>query len=301
MTCVVCFYPDGDPTNLPCCSSLICDPCLKQYVNTQLGEGNVKINCPGFQCTKTLNNQVMRRIMTSSMEAKQLVLKINMKKDPTVKLCPRCNLITTRTKKELRRMKRTANVIENPNSLVICDGCVYSWCFYCYAPWHHGATCKGSKSATSRSNLVEEWSKQKTTNRQQRNAFPCPYCGIFIERSGGCPNMTCSRCHTHWCYLCGKQSQLFIPLIGHHDDKYSILGCTSDWKLIRGDLKATKRIRRGIFITQIVLIVLFTVPFMLLIIPFVPAVVILGGTILISVAFHKLLNKLKFHWDTQHY
>jgi hypothetical protein len=32
----------------------------------------------------------------------------------------------------------------------------------------------------------------------------CPGCKVPIERSEGCNHLTCTRCHTHICWVCMK-------------------------------------------------------------------------------------------------
>ncbi|KAI6649268.1 E3 ubiquitin-protein ligase [Oopsacas minuta] len=286
---------------LPCCSGKVCDYCLTLHINTQLRDGNHMIKCPCHRCDNRLSDETMRRVMTESMGERQYLLEVNANKDPTVKLCPKCNLVTTKTKMELFKMKRSKGNKNNSEiyCMTVCIRCNHEWCFLCYAPWHHGMSCKEAKSEAQ--DFVRFWSKKQTTNRGQRNAYPCPYCGIYIERNGGCPSMECTRCRTKWCYLCGQQKYLFIPLFGHHDDPFSVLGCTQGVHLFDGDYEVTRRVRRGIFVTQVVLIVLITVPFLLLTLPILPIILLIGSTVLVSVCVHKLLNKMKTSWNMEEY
>ena len=300
MACVIC-NDSNEVSKLNCCSGQVCDDCLKQHINTQLGDGNHIIKCPGVKCRKELRDVTMNRVMTDSMGEKQTLLKISAKKDPTVKLCPNCKLVTIQTKRELFRMKRSKASEQRSliNCRIHCRRCGRDWCFLCYAPWHLGVSCRDFN--LNLKDQVTLWSKKHTTHNEQRNAYPCPYCGLYIERNGGCPSMRCSRCHTHWCYLCGKQKYLFVPLFGYHGDKYSVLGCTADWMLLNRDYEFSRKVRKGIFVTQIVLIVLISIPFLILTIPIWPAVLFVGATVLISMGIHKMLNKMKSSWYMEDY
>lgn len=36
-------------------------------------------------------------------------------------------------------------------------------------------------------------------------AKPCPGCGIPVEKVAGCNHMKCEKCHTAFCWLCGRE------------------------------------------------------------------------------------------------
>lgn len=33
---------------------------------------------------------------------------------------------------------------------------------------------------------------------------PCPFCGVIIQKAGGCNSMSCSQCRGKFCFRCGK-------------------------------------------------------------------------------------------------
>jgi len=39
----------------------------------------------------------------------------------------------------------------------------------------------------------------------QKSSVTCPICTIPIEKNGGCNKMSCSNCHSYFCYGCMKQ------------------------------------------------------------------------------------------------
>jgi len=39
-----------------------------------------------------------------------------------------------------------------------------------------------------------------------RSTMPCPGCKLAGRKDNACTHMTCSRCHTSWCYVCGLSS-----------------------------------------------------------------------------------------------
>ena len=53
----------------------------------------------------------------------------------------------------------------------------------------------------------------------QLSTVKCPFCGMFIYRSSGCPHMHCQKpagCDKHFCYDCGGK----YDASGHHTCKY---------------------------------------------------------------------------------
>ena len=299
MACVICY--SNEAAGLPCCSEKVCDDCLTTHIRIQLQQGQSKIKCPAIRCKKDLNEFATRHVMTQSMGEKMRLLQVNANRDPTVKACPGCNLITTKTTLEVFTMRSSKGNRQKSerHCREICVKCDHAWCFLCHAPWHDGLSCQEFKKGSS--DLVQLWSKKQTTSRGQRNAYPCPYCGIYIERNGGCPAMQCSRCRTSWCYQCGQQKYLFVPLFGHHEDPFSVLGCNKGAEILGGDVEVTRRVRNGIFVVQVVLIVLIAIPFLLITLPIVPILLILGTTVLVSIGIHKLLNRMKTSWDMTEY
>ncbi|KAI3386706.1 hypothetical protein SNEBB_010660 [Seison nebaliae] len=63
-----------------------------------------------------------------------------------------------------------------------------------------------------------------------RNAIRCPECKMYIQKTGGCDHMCCSRCNCSFCYKCGKKrNHRFIPKVYDHDGVFgpvSFFGCS---------------------------------------------------------------------------
>ena len=47
---------------------------------------------------------------------------------------------------------------------------------------------------------------------------------VWIEKTSGCNHMTCSRCNTEFCYVCGDR-YLQVKFLGGHESRFSVLGC----------------------------------------------------------------------------
>ena len=33
-------------------------------------------------------------------------------------------------------------------------------------------------------------------------AEPCPNCGVYVQKNGGCPHMVCAKCKYEFCWTC---------------------------------------------------------------------------------------------------
>ena len=47
---------------------------------------------------------------------------------------------------------------------------------------------------------------------------------LLMLRVSGCDHMTCSRCETEFCYLCGEKFR-GLRFLGNHSSRLSIFGC----------------------------------------------------------------------------
>ncbi|KAE8700740.1 P-loop containing nucleoside triphosphate hydrolases superfamily protein [Hibiscus syriacus] len=83
-----------------------------------------------------------------------------------------------------------------------CPNCHRLFCVQCNVPWHPGISCEEyqtlSEDERGRDDLmVRNLAKEK----KWRN---CPSCRFMVERTEGCPHMTC-RCRYQFCYACGAK------------------------------------------------------------------------------------------------
>lgn len=82
--------------------------------------------------------------------------------------------------------------------IVTCQSCQTEFCYF-HSNAHPGQSC-------------EEYHK-KTAEQERANlefasnslhAKPCPNCGISVSKDGGCNQIKCGNCGTHFCWLCSK-------------------------------------------------------------------------------------------------
>lgn len=175
--CTICCSSISDST-LPCGHSF-CRNCIVQYLHGRILDGEVlEIRCPTISCSN-LDQDSIKIYISEEMfnKYKEFVRRKLMESDVNFRWCPQKNC-------------KGFDIYESSNKLT-CQDCSYSFCFLCADSWHDGP-CKALK--TSGFTL---WSRKKKVKF-------CPVCRVRTEKNGGCPSMTCRKCHTSWCWLCEK-------------------------------------------------------------------------------------------------
>lgn len=87
----------------------------------------------------------------------------------------------------------------NPADLLaVCEDCNFAFCSRCLQSWHgEFVRCSGKRNETD---LTEE--EKLSVEYLKLHTSPCPTCGAPAQKTHGCNHMLCSRCETHFCYLC---------------------------------------------------------------------------------------------------
>ena len=222
------------------CGAVFCDSCLGAYIRLKITEGQWKLECAN--CSSLLSEDFIKKFLQGYplLQEHFTRLVVDAHTNPLTKTCPNCCALT-RVKKE--RTKQVA-----------CPECYFEWCFDCHAPWHKGMNCKDFKRG---SRLFKTWTKARTAG--VINARRCPKCKVFIQRLEGCDLMSCPRCRTQFCYLCGERI-VYSKILGGHWSIYSVLGCRYIYKQNR---PVQRKIIRG-FVLGVVLASLPVVAMMFL-------------------------------------
>ncbi|PHH59563.1 hypothetical protein CDD81_2870 [Ophiocordyceps australis] len=87
---------------------------------------------------------------------------------------------------------------ESTDLLAVCEDCSFAFCRRCLQTWHGKFVRCVSKR--DKSELSEE--EKASLDYLKLHTSPCPTCDAPAQKTHGCNHMICSRCETHFCYLC---------------------------------------------------------------------------------------------------
>ncbi|KAH6611099.1 ring finger [Trichoderma cornu-damae] len=99
-----------------------------------------------------------------------------------------------------RNGKKAADKFNLGDLLSVCEDCGFAFCSRCFQSWHgeffHCAPRRQNGELTEEDKASLEYLKLHTS--------PCPTCNAPAQKTHGCNHMICSRCDTHFCYLCSS-------------------------------------------------------------------------------------------------
>ena len=237
--CAICYQTIHSTHNLKCCSRKVCRECMDQMIKTNIDKGIIKISCPFPDCEKYIASDDVKHLLQPYPKYLEKYSKFReaRSESATEKVCPRCALLTHH-----QVPKRLFGPKESDIKLT-CERCSLEWCFKCHAPWHTHQSCREFKSGNKE---FRHWMKGRN-NKGSANAHKCPSCNIPIQRSSGCTHMTCSKCNTHFCYVCGHKYTYF-PGLGDHYSGLSVFGCPRQY---RGSEKTREAVRYGYLVSKL--------------------------------------------------
>ncbi|KAL3740513.1 hypothetical protein ACJRO7_021745 [Eucalyptus globulus] len=176
------------------CSHTFCSLCISRHVETKVLDNVTTIKCPGLECEGVLEIDSCRQILPEN------VLSVWEKS-----LC----------EATFAEMEKFYCPFKNCSALLIkdcddgkvireceCPYCHRLFCAECSVPWHAGVSCEEFQSLNEDERgredlIVRELAKEKKWGR-------CPKCKFYVERTQGCPHITC-RCQFQFCYGCGSE------------------------------------------------------------------------------------------------
>ncbi|KAJ4837572.1 hypothetical protein Tsubulata_014328 [Turnera subulata] len=176
------------------CLHSFCKECISKHVGTKVQECARVVTCPGLDCRAVLELDACRAVLSKWV--------IDIWEEAL------CEEVIGASHKFYCPFKDCSALLVNDNDgeEVIreseCPFCHRLFCAQCYVPWHSGVGCEEfmmlNEDERGREDLmVRELAKDKKWSR-------CPQCKFFVERTEGCPHMTC-RCSFQFCYGCGAE------------------------------------------------------------------------------------------------
>lgn len=196
------------------CSHTFCCECLKEYFTVQINDGAVKnLTCPEAECNTQAQPSQVKSLINPDLYSKyeNFLLQTTLDTMEDVVYCPRTSC-------------QTNVLLEKESTVGICPNCRYAFCIFCKKTSHGISPCSITVSESRK--LRDEWMKSNAEERSlmerrygkqrlqrvfeevvseawlKENAKKCPSCGFSIQKSEGCNKMTCTKCRSHFCWLC---------------------------------------------------------------------------------------------------
>ena len=182
--CPVCLEPPMAPVSLRC-GHKWCKSCFVAYLTAAAGTRSFPISCLGNQgrCTKLVPINLAREVLppadfeTLALAAFHAYVQA---RPGEYHYCPTPDC-------------PQAYPTGPRNAPLSCPSCLARICPSCHVEYHEGITCADREDGGDR--LFQEWMRHHDVKK-------CPGCHAPIERAAGCNHMTCTRCHTHTCWVC---------------------------------------------------------------------------------------------------
>ena len=100
---------------------------------------------------------------------------------------------------------QSEEVIKSTTPLVCCQSCNTEFCYF-----HSNAHSSKTGQPTTIAHCIKYHKKSLDNDRANVDyavntlrSKPCPSCGMAVSKEGGCNQMKCPSCNTHFCWLCG--------------------------------------------------------------------------------------------------
>ncbi|KAH9990989.1 hypothetical protein BJV74DRAFT_419934 [Russula compacta] len=182
--CPVCLEPPLAPVSLSC-SHRWCKACLVAYLTAAADTRSFPISCLGNQgrCTEFVPVMMAREVLSpADFDALALAAfhAYVQARPGEYRYCPTPDCLQ-------------AYPNGPQNAPLSCPSCLARICSSCHVEYHEGVTCADREDGGDR--LFQEWMRTHDVKK-------CPGCNAPIERAAGCHHMTCTRCHTHTCWVC---------------------------------------------------------------------------------------------------
>ncbi len=175
---------------LSTCGHYFCPECLRGYLKSQI---NVRQTCPrcfvtdekkGTVCNSEIVESDIKATVTPATWAKYIRFRNKNSNDNYVD-CPRCKF-------------QQLGDPRQPWIVCAADSCNHEFCFVHQNQHPKNVTCAQFEAKQRKEHkLNHAW--------KAANTRACPKCEAPTEKNEGCNHMTCVKCGTGWCWLCGAE------------------------------------------------------------------------------------------------
>lgn len=208
--CGICFtpYPVSELLTLSC-DHRLCTDCFAGNCNSKISDAQVQedqLCCPCLLddgatiCKRPIDVYILRANLPEALiEKYDRFITREFCESQHLCRCPQCNdwfvdVSLGESSAEVRIWKS-----------ITCQGCQHMFCGRCGQPPH-----RGQRDQDITCEQYAKWKEEQDHSEdrlqdymRENRVFACPGCKHGIERNDGCKFMTCSKCKTKSCNLCG--------------------------------------------------------------------------------------------------
>jgi hypothetical protein len=199
--CSICFdlMTPEQQISLTCGHSF-CKDCLVGYLENRLNENHIDTACPDISCQTLISYDIIRSILTEKQSEHikrfdYLVYCKPFRNQSNCIFCTYCEMPFIMKKDKL---------------VIRCPHCSVKFCKECSLKKKRNIFHKFACEEIKRQEKVKKKKQQEKKQHQKENNMTkkffdntittkkCPQCGIFIEYTGGCRNMVCTKCEARY-------------------------------------------------------------------------------------------------------
>lgn len=100
------------------------------------------------------------------------------------------------TKQNASEENKSPSLVKSTVPVITCQTCDTEFCYF-HSNAHSGKSCVEYHKQSLESDRANIEYANVTLH-----AKPCPNCGISVSKEGGCNQMKCGSCGTHFCWIC---------------------------------------------------------------------------------------------------
>ncbi|KAJ8755359.1 hypothetical protein K2173_019157 [Erythroxylum novogranatense] len=174
------------------CDHSFCSDCITKHVATKIEETVLTVRCLEFNCDGVLEIDTCRGVLPKEVvDSWEKALCEEAIREWAKVYCPfrDCSAMLIVDDDEVIRESE-------------CPYCHRLFCVQCNVPWHAGLECEAVQRLNTGDREGEDLMVVQLARKRKWSR--CPNCDFYVERTEGCPHITC-RCNFEFCYGCGSQ------------------------------------------------------------------------------------------------
>lgn len=166
------------------CGHSFCRECISRHVTAKVEQRIPTITCPAVDCKSVLEPNTCRALIPKSV----IDLWEDLLCEQVIKVAERfyCPF------KDCSALLVMKEVVEESGETIReseCPFCHRLFCAACKVPWHSGIECEEFQRLNDDERENEDLLLRKLAEENKWRR--CPNCNFYVERTDGCPHITC--------------------------------------------------------------------------------------------------------------